>query len=222
MKYMRYLFIVLFFTSGCENKNYIMDFTAPEATRFSIKVDQGISFWDSSNVVWVNFSTSDFSEVPKVLIENHTLKNWFVSGLGYTCNYSSIPFQQQFQFSIEKSGAVTPGEIQMPAFVRDIKCNGVLLTGVNDSVPSASSYTVTWECDDYDYFLITTFSNSNIYTVEKSFELPSSSDLLFIRIKSVKGKTNKEGETPNFTGEYGYGFISASCQKEVRFFVKSN
>jgi hypothetical protein len=193
-----------------------MEYSDPKETRFSIKVEQGVSYLDGTEKAWVYFSTSDFSEVPQMHIDGKPIPSWYLSYIGYSGETGPIEPKTQYEFEIIKNTIKSSGLIEMPAPPINIRINGVLLTGVNDSIPANTSYNITWDCNKYDYFYFSSAGETYDSLFEKSFQLDTNSVIhghLSFSIKTKMGKSNINDSNPNYLGDYGKGYIFSSVNK---------
>lgn len=213
MKYLRFLSIIFLFAFGCEKNNLVMEYSDPKETRFSIRVEQGVSYPDGTEKAWVYFLTNDLSEVPQVYINGKPVAHWYLSSFGFSAETGAIEPQPHYEFDIIKNLIKSSGIIEIPDPPINVKINGVLLSGGKDSISAAASYNISWDCNKYDYFNLSSAGETYDSLFEKSFVLYPKSVIngeLFFRIKSRIGQNNTYGSSPNYTGDYGKGYIFSS------------
>jgi hypothetical protein len=185
------------------------------------------------NEMYATFAmnANNISEIPEIEVNGTQMQNFYTQG---TILYGSmeIPYGKSVQYSVSKGDSVTDGSLIMPEILEASVNDSSMLGEYSLDIPEAPSFELYYEFADMDYTRIehsedkpwmdekiwnTTASTYTLSIdttdVEINFAGNHEAQLTYLDFTTVKGigpYSSGTGLTPNVTGEFGSGYVSAS------------
>jgi hypothetical protein len=180
----------------------------------------------------VDFMTNDLSEIPTVTINGTNMTEFELLQGSIQSKLRNIDYSDIYNYSKSANEKTTSGSIVMPSVPDSVRCNGKSLTtnGVN-IIPSSDSYEFAYSCSNYDHFICELEIQDENEVMEK---ITSNTTVSFnpdegdhpeyeFRIKSIVGPMFNSGASPNVSGEYGDGYVTAeSVRNEYLLTITSD
>ncbi|HKL38796.1 MAG TPA: hypothetical protein VJ876_07845 [Bacteroidales bacterium] len=185
------------------------------------------------NTMNVSFAmnANNISEIPDIEVNGTQMQNFYTQGMILYGNME-IPYGKSVQYSVSKGDSVTDGSLIMPEIVEGSVNDSSLFGASALSIPEAASFDLYYEFTDMDYTRIekrddhpwlseqTMNITANTYTlsidtidVEKNYSGNYEADLYHLNFSTAKGigpYSSGAGLTPNVSGEFGSGYVSAT------------
>jgi|GEM_PF-2574053 len=166
-------------------------------------------------IIDVDFLCNYLSVIPEVTINGNLMTNFDFDDGGIWGNID-IPYSNTIDYSVSANGKTTSGSITIPQEPYNVICNGVLLE--EDSynyIPAANTFNFSWICNNYDYFKYywdSSYEYLRGYILDPNITLAADgSSYYYFDLRSRNGVLLEPGATPNVEGEYGNGYVIATC-----------
>ena len=216
MRKIIFMILIIIFLNSCKDDDDKDNPVAAESqTIFSLDFNAGRSGGILN--MDVDFMTNDLSEIPTVTINGTNITDFEIGQGSIQGKLRNMEYSESYTYSISAGGKTTSGSMIMPAIPDSVRCNGYYLTTTGSVIiPSSESYEFTYICSRYDYFICElniSDENDDMEAItgdtNVSFTPGEGHDPVEFRIKSLSGVRFNSGETPNVSGDYGDGYVTA-------------
>jgi len=206
--------VILLFSVSCSSDDN--DSTESSKPIFLLYISAHTGDYDSKTlIIDVDFLCAYPSVIPEVTINGNVMTNFDIDDGGIWGSID-IPYSNTIDYSVSADGKTTSGSITIPQEPYNVICNGVLLE--EDSynyIPASNSFNFSWICNNYDYFKYywdSSYEWIRGYILDPNISFyADGSNYYYFDLRSRNGVLLEPGATPNVEGEYGNGYVVATC-----------
>jgi hypothetical protein len=245
MKYLKIIFVTLILFFGCKEDEIVINSTPASETIFVITSTVSGTDEDTTSKVTYQVMTSDFSQVPKFLLDGieyndwvfqpaswYNLNNEYYVSSGLTSSRVVLPYKNSLSFRLSKGNLFTEGIIKLPSKIKNFRCNGKSITSNNQNFPDTLQKSTIlkfeWDCEVADSFYVefipipvpNPYTGFSFFSSTRVYENVSFNPGLYsVRITAYTGNLTQRFTNPHFIGNYGKGISVNSWRFEYTILI---
>jgi len=202
-----------------------------KANVFMLKFNHSADPEDTDMYATFAMNSNNLSQIPTIEVNGTEMEDFYTRG---PILYGSleIPYGQSVQYSISKGDSTTSGNLIMPEITEGLVNDSSLLGVYGLEIPEVSSFKASWQFENYDFIRLekrddhpwmdeqVSFIESDAYaltvdTTDASINYIGNrelqlNELNFYAIKGIGPKVSGMAFTPNVSGDYGDGYVTAT------------